>query len=222
VYTADDSFQLKYSSRRAFGPAIAVSLSLHVLIFWLTARYLFDAWRNDTPSKPRTIHLTLTRIQETGSDSVVRRHSPSPSGTDETGASKDGAPRKQARHNADHSKPPPSASVINTPKAMGNSAPFGADPGRVSASRIIATAKSYVREMATDDTTETKQKASPVASALERAFNPRTEPPGVTTLADGTIRVVTPFGTKYCIKPKDDFRILGPEDDLPVSMTCSH
>ena len=222
MYDADNYFQLKFSSRNAFGPAFAVSLGLHILIFWFATRYLFDASRNDIPSKPRTIHLTLTRVQETGSDTVVQRHTPSTSGTGKIDASKDHASGNKTRNNSDRSKTSSSASVIDTPKAMRDSAPVGTDPGRVTASRIMATAKSYARDTATDDTTETRHKASAVASALEGAFNHRTEPPGVTTLADGTIRVVTPFGTKYCIKPKDDFRILGPEDDLPVSMICNH
>ncbi len=40
------------------------------------------------------------------------------------------------------------------------------------------------------------------------------------SLADGTARVVTEYGVVYCIRPNEDWRILGPEDNLPVSVIC--
>ncbi|MCU7875204.1 MAG: hypothetical protein KZQ84_00115 [Candidatus Thiodiazotropha sp. (ex Lucinoma borealis)] len=52
-------------------------------------------------------------------------------------------------------------------------------------------------------------------------MNKPREAPGVTSLADGTIRVVTEYGVTYCIKPIEDWRINGPEDDMGGSMHCN-
>jgi hypothetical protein len=90
----------------------------------------------------------------------------------------------------------------------------------VSKAQILATAKSVAHELAIKDMSETKPTESAIALAIKRSLKGQREAPGVSTLADGTIRVVTQFGTSYCVKPKDDTGILGPEDDMSVSMTC--
>ena len=84
----------------------------------------------------------------------------------------------------------------------------------------MATAKSLAHELATKDMSETKPTESAIALAIKRSLKGQRETPGVSTLADGTIRVVTQFGTTYCVKPRDDTGILGPEDDMPASTTC--
>jgi hypothetical protein len=44
---------------------------------------------------------------------------------------------------------------------------------------------------------------------------------GPSSLADGTVRVVTEYGLVYCVRPIDDSRILGPEEIPPINMTCN-
>lgn len=88
-------------------------------------------------------------------------------------------------------------------------------------SAIIATARAQVRQMASRQMTEAKPEKNRIESAMERAFKPRKEPPGVTMLADGTIRVVTDWGKVYCVRATEEAGIPGPEDDMPLNMTCN-
>ncbi|MCU7929373.1 MAG: hypothetical protein KZQ90_01115 [Candidatus Thiodiazotropha sp. (ex Codakia rugifera)] len=90
----------------------------------------------------------------------------------------------------------------------------------VSTSQIITTATDIAHEIAGDDTSEVVKETSSVSVKLDRALNKSQETPGVYSLSDGTTRVVTEFGTTYCIQPIDDWRIIGPEDDMRVSMYC--
>lgn len=220
VSDADDLSLLKHPAWGTYGTAFALSFGIHILILWFSARFLFDAGNMPTPAKPRTIHLTLSTSQNRRSDPAVPRPVQSTTKPDEVEDSKEDTSREMIRKRDERLNPPPGEPVIKDPSAFGDSTPAGKIQGRVSASRIMASAKTYAQQMATEDTKEAERKDSAITSAMKRAFNPHREPPGVTTLADGTIRVVTPFGTTYCIRPQDDSRILGPEDDMPVSMTC--
>ena len=204
VYEADEYSLLGNPSRSAYGTALAISLGLHLLILGFAARYLFDSGNTPAPAKPRTIHLTLSSAQSPESDAGTHQREQSAAGKAEAGTPKDDS----------------AGNTTDTRSATGQASPLKRTPGGVTASRIRETAKAYARSMAADDTSQTPHRKSAITSTLERAFNPQAEPPGVSTRADGTIRVVTPFGTTYCIKPRDDSRIQGPEDDLPVSMIC--
>jgi hypothetical protein len=220
VNDADDDTLLKTPTRGTYGLAIAISFGFHMLILWVVTRYLFDDGNMPMPAKPRTIHLTLSYTQSRRSDPVVPRPVLSTTRTDEVKTTKDETSRKMILNGDDRLNPPPGKGTTKDPKVFGDSTLASETQGSVSASQIMASAKTYAQRMATEDTTQVKQEDSAIRSALKRAFNPHREPPGVTSLADGTIRVITPFGTTYCIKPRDDSRILGPEDDMPVSMTC--
>ena len=81
--------------------------------------------------------------------------------------------------------------------------------------------KEIAKSMAAKEHIETKPNDSTVGAVLDRALNPRQEPPGVRELADGTIRVVTEYGHVYCIRPSSDPGILGPEDVMPKSVLCN-
>ncbi|MEJ2694642.1 MAG: hypothetical protein P8166_16855 [Candidatus Thiodiazotropha sp.] len=67
----------------------------------------------------------------------------------------------------------------------------------------------------------TEGREDPIASTFAKALNPPKEPPGVSEMSDGTIRVVTGSGIVYCIRPRDDPRMPGPEDAITLAVTCN-
>jgi hypothetical protein len=75
--------------------------------------------------------------------------------------------------------------------------------------------------MSRQETGVTEGHKDPITSAFAKALNPQKEPPGVSELSDGTIRVVTGLGLVYCIRPRDDPGIAGPEDAVTLAVTCN-
>lgn len=197
----DDAIQFtRYhlSPSERYGLAFLTSVCFHAMILWLVAQYLLKIDDDSAaPPKPTTIHLQLSHAEKRQSEPSTEQRPPTPSNTD--------------RHETpDRSSKPQITEAPTTAKTRST----------ISSARILATARKHAKQIATEDTSRTGQNETPSQSALEKALNPQKEPAGVGTLTDGTIRVVTEFGFVYCIRPKDDSRILGPEDDLPMSVTC--
>jgi hypothetical protein len=221
VYAETEFPYLKDSPGGRYGLALVISFGLHLLILWLAADYLLDSKTFSTSPQPRAIRLSLSPAKTMQSDPTTHQDShslPRMDGDeiskedtiDDRSPERDGASTQTARPNT------------ASDQAVTNKSRLPAEPHeQASIARIMASAKSITRKLAAEDTSETKPRDSVIASVIEKALNRQTEPPGVSTLADGTIRVVTQFGTTYCIKPRDDTGILGPEDDMSVSMTCN-
>jgi hypothetical protein len=90
----------------------------------------------------------------------------------------------------------------------------------VSSKQILTTAREAALQAAIRHPENDLRRHQTIESKLAEALNPERESPGVSTLADGTIRVVTEWGFIYCIRPADEYRIPGPEDIPPLSVLC--
>ncbi len=180
---------------------LLISVALHLLIFWLAAGYVTLNPEPHKRTKSRPLHLTLT---PPSSDASL------PEPKDRPVEFRQKKARVPSNGVTSPAKQPPTPA--NTEK------PHRTAP---SAKAILATARSVTRQIAIRDQAELKPEKNSIESALDRAFNPQKEPPGVKRLADGTIRVVTDWGLIYCVRPSEDWRILGPEDNLPLNMTCN-
>ncbi|MCU7852924.1 MAG: hypothetical protein KZQ80_12000 [Candidatus Thiodiazotropha sp. (ex Monitilora ramsayi)] len=203
----DDAIQIPryhFPPTGRYGFAFLFSVCLHAVILWLVARYLLKTEDVVAPPPTKTIHLQL-------SPAVVKQ----PESTEEQRPQTPSLPHNP--QTSDRNTEPPSTEALST---TARQPPPAAENPPLNSARILATARDLAHQMAANDKTQPEQPHTPIQSALEKALNPKREPPGVRTLADGTIRVVTEFGLVYCIRPRDDSRILGPEDDLPISVTC--
>ncbi|MCU7843825.1 MAG: hypothetical protein KZQ93_08310 [Candidatus Thiodiazotropha sp. (ex Monitilora ramsayi)] len=202
----DDAIQIPrsfLSPSGRYGFALLFSVCFHIMILWLVAQYLLKTDDYAAPPQPKTIHLQLSPIEERQTEPAAKQHPVTPGIRDSLET-----PNR-------NSEPP----ITDTPSTV-RSSPLATEKPPINSARILATARDLAHEMAADDKTQTKRTDTPIQSALEKALNPKREPASVGMLADGTVRVVTEFGIVYCIRPQDDARILGPEDDLPISMTC--
>ncbi|MES9993200.1 MAG: hypothetical protein ABW098_14690 [Candidatus Thiodiazotropha sp.] len=90
----------------------------------------------------------------------------------------------------------------------------------VTSAQIMRSAPAITQDLAKQTEEVERENTDTVSAILQRALNKPRETPGVSTQADGTIRVVTENGFTYCVKPLDDWRIIDPEDDLRVSVYC--
>lgn len=169
-----------------------------MLLFWLLVNILYT--NNDgTPIKPKTLHLKLSS-KPPHTKASRQNHKPPPSMAD--------GPKTS----------PHTESLVNTTQPTPSAKP----DNRVSTEQILATAKALTETLATKEMgDETKQPGTTLGAILDKAWNPKREPPGVSELADGTIRVVTEFGLIYCIRPDSNPGIIDPEEILPKSMHCN-
>lgn len=179
---------------------LLISGLFHLLIFWWLGSITLNEEANQR-ARQRALRLTLAPP------------SPATSLAEPTDQSVASAPQKQSVASNEETAP-----VYPQPEA---DSPPKTPATTPSAAVILATAREQARQMASEDRTETKPDKNHIESALENAFNPRKEPPGVKRLSDGTIRVVTDWGLVYCVRAADDVGILGPEDDMPLNKTCN-
>ena len=196
-----------------FSLALVISCMLHMLILWLTSHYRIDSKNPRPATRHETLHLSLSSAQPHVAETITRSSAMAEPERGKTGTTK--APRSSTSgKTAFPEKPLGERTKENVPQPITN-----ARPG-VTAAQIRATARKEARARADETGTEVTNAQPTLSTRLQRILNPPREPPGVHKMADGTLRVVTEFGTTYCIRPKEDWRILGPEDDLPVTMTC--
>jgi hypothetical protein len=181
-----------------------LSTTLHLLLLWL-ATALLQEDRLDKPAKPKPLHLTLAPPKP-----VIKEPKAEPKPSEKT---VDERPVSTRRQNID---PIPASKLEPT---LRSTAPAPVDE-QISTASILTAAKEQARQMATHEWGETKQRSDNVASILDRALNPQKASPEVMTLADGTIRVVTKQGSVYCVRPNEDWRFLGPEENPPLNSTC--
>lgn len=196
-----------------FSLALVISCMLHMLILWLTGHYRIDAKNSRHAPQHKTLHLSLSSATPPVSDAITQSSStakPNRVETEKTEARRSSAPGKTTLPE----KPPGKRAGGNASQPVTDARPA------VTAARIRATAKEEAHASAEETSSETGSIKPTLATKLQRILNPTREPPGVRKMADGTLRVVTGFGTIYCIRPREDWRILGPEDNLSVTVTC--
>jgi hypothetical protein len=208
TYDSASSIPLKPSTRTSYAWALPLSAGLHFLLIWLVTQLLFET-PPSTAKRNQTIHLSFETVNaqqpKTDNGAVGQPSSP---------PVKVGETKNPSVESSQRTKDKQTERTISDDQL--NDINIVAKP---SAAQIKATAESIAKAIAAEDTSTLEQKRSIIAKRLEKVFS-QSEVPGVSELADGTIRVVTEFGIVYCIKPQDDSRILGPEDNMPVSVTC--
>jgi hypothetical protein len=179
---------------------LLISIGLHLLLFWLGSHISF---KGDTSprSESRTLRLSLN-------PPAPAAQPPEPAPSPEQAQTETPSPSKQAQNTPVKQTAPAHTATITPEPAP-------------SAAAILSSAKVLTKQMAEQDKTELKPKKSRVQFALEQAFDPPKEPPNIKQMANGMIRVVTDSGRIYCVKPSEDWRILGPEDNLPANVTCN-
>jgi hypothetical protein len=187
-----------------FTLVLLLSFALHLLLLWLAGYLSLDTPNHSEPAKPRTLQLTLFPSKD-------REIAAKP---------QDKSKISNPADNTEVSKQDSGSTITEEHKEANDSPSTTTTQAQTSSARILAKAKEIAREMALLDESETQRKMTHIESALQKAFNPQKEPAGVKSLVDGTIRVVTEYGVVYCIRPSEDWRILGPEDAMPLVMTC--
>jgi hypothetical protein len=90
----------------------------------------------------------------------------------------------------------------------------------ISSRQILNSAREAALQAAIRHPESPLKRPPTIESKLSEALNPKREPAGVSTLADGTTRVVTDWGLVYCIPPEDENGIPGPEDNISISKLC--
>ncbi|MEJ2394957.1 MAG: hypothetical protein P8Z77_09280 [Candidatus Thiodiazotropha sp.] len=209
TYDSASSIPLKPSTRTSYAWALPLSAGLHFLLIWLVTQLLFETHPPSSATRNQTIHLSFATINaqqpKTDNRAIAQPPSPPVKAGDTISPHAQSSQRTKDRQ-ADRTISDDQLNDLNIAT-------------KPSAAQIKATAESIAKAIAAEDVSTLEQKRSIIAKRLEKVFS-QSEVPGVSELADGTIRVVTEFGIVYCIKPQDDSRILGPEDNMPVSVTC--
>ncbi|MEJ2611778.1 MAG: hypothetical protein P8179_17300 [Candidatus Thiodiazotropha sp.] len=188
---------------RRLAPALMLSIGLNLLIIWFIAKLI--PHNIESHHRSKAIQITFgnqLRNQQIASAKAIK---PILSNQAES-------------HSSTHSqKQPEPLTQKNRIKQQIKSD----SPHSVTTAKILSSASSITHDIATEGPNDTKKDETSVSAILNKALNPHREAPGVSNLADGTIRVVTKQGYTYCIKPMDDGKINGPEDDIRVSVYCN-
>ena len=193
--------------------ALAISCGVHLLILWLAAHNRIEFKISATPTLPRNIHLSLSSLSPPQPKATTQLIAP-------TGADRGDKATAEATPSTAQAARPRAKTVLgdNLKPRESTATPDIRKP--ISATRIMVAAQEEARKIAKKEFTGVEKPATSIASRLDLALNPPREAPNVKTMADGTTRVVTKFGITYCNKPREDWRILGPEEDISVSVTC--
>ncbi|MES9926236.1 MAG: hypothetical protein ABW152_19335 [Candidatus Thiodiazotropha endolucinida] len=198
---------------RGLAYAIALSIGLHLLLFWQTNNWFQIEWDKHSASsvrQPLRVSITPPRsIQE----STHRQTGSIEPAADRTPEEK--PPQKKDPLAEIQAEPVPHPTSTSIPPISGS-----IRERTVTTAQIRRSAAATTRDMAMDNTGEQAKKADAVSAILERVLNKPRETPGIYTQADGTTRVVTELGFTYCIKALNDWRILDPGEDMRVSMYC--
>ncbi|MBV2091760.1 MAG: hypothetical protein KUF72_12830 [Candidatus Thiodiazotropha sp. (ex Ctena orbiculata)] len=194
---------------RTFASALSLSVAMHFLLTW----YLGDKlWRYlpESPSHDRssTIRITI--------ESPVRVSTP------DENHQRASMPKQPRTRTAKPKRPDNTPSPAIPPERNERKKPImESKTDRVTSARILSSSKQIIRNLVSDEgQADTTGDKGSVSAILDQALNPKREAANISTLADGTTRVVTEQGYTYCIKPLDDWRIVDPQDDMRVSAFC--
>ncbi|MCG7982299.1 MAG: hypothetical protein JAY90_06030 [Candidatus Thiodiazotropha lotti] len=196
---------------RTFASALILSVAMHFLLTWYLGdrlwRYLSEPPPHDRPSLLRITIESPVR-SSTPHDNHQRLLMPKQQRTP--------TPTADSEHH-DNTPPLNNQAELNQQQ---NSVSESKAP-KITSARILSSSKAISRDLAIDEEqAETIENKNSVSAILDQALNPTREAPNISTLADGTTRVVTEQGYTYCIKPLDDWRIVDPQDDMRVSAFC--
>jgi hypothetical protein len=199
--------QVEISHHTGFTPqrlifTLLLSVGLHLLLLMHMSDWFQSERDKSAPStthKPLHITITAARTQET-------KHQQIPLIAPEKERSSEQIPPRQKE----------SIDKVETTT----------EPNKertITAAQIKQSAAAIARELADDDKKEQglRPDSDSVSAILERALNKPRETPGIYSQADGASRIVTEKGFTYCIKPLDDWRFIGPEDNMPISTYCN-
>ncbi|MCG8015172.1 MAG: hypothetical protein JAY97_03065 [Candidatus Thiodiazotropha sp. 'RUGA'] len=190
---------------RTFASALILSIAMHFLLTW----YLSDKlWRYlpESPSQDRssTIRITIESPVRVSTPHLNHKRVSMP---------------KQPRTPAAEPKRPDTTNPAGRNQPKQPIAESKAD--RITSARILSSSKQISRNLVIgEQQADTKGDKNSVSAILDQALNPEREAAHISTLADGTTRVVTEQGYTYCIKPLDDWRVIDPQDDMRVSAFC--
>jgi hypothetical protein len=186
------------SSRVAI--AVVASICLHALFFGILGQQLLLGISETSPTRSKKISLQIlsskrTETKPTEPEATV---SAKPLDTERREINKKTSDQTSRENNNAVTRQSPS----------------------ISSRQILNTAREAALQAAIRHPESTQKKPPTIESKLSKALNPKREPAGVSTLADGTTRVVTDWGHVYCIPPEDENGIPGPEDNMPLSKLC--
>ncbi|MCU7839549.1 MAG: hypothetical protein KZQ94_09240 [Candidatus Thiodiazotropha sp. (ex Troendleina suluensis)] len=198
--------------------AVVVSIGLHLLILWLLANHIsFINHRFPDSALPQPLHITIAHPRNTQNSKA--QQSPL-----KQNPALEIDPEKQQIHDRvmDHdASADTEIEPIPHPDPTSKQPITGAISGKLITTRqIMDTTATVIHDLPDDNSNDTENEVESVSAKLNQALNKNHKKPGVYSMADGTTRVVTEFDTTYCIKPVDDWRIIDPEDIMPVSMYC--
>lgn len=197
--------------------AVVVSVALHLLILWLLANHMsFINHRFPDSALPQLLHITIAHPRNT-QNSKAQQSPLKQNPALEIDPGKQQIYDRVMDHDASADT---EIEPIPHPDPTSKQPITGAISGKPITTRQIMDITATVIHDLPDDDNNTKKEMESVSAKLDRALNKQQEAPGVSTLADGSTRVVTEHGTTYCIKSIEDWRINGPEDDMRVSMYC--
>jgi hypothetical protein len=191
--------------------ALLISVALHLLLIWFMANIpRFIHYQKKQPIQASPVHITIARqFMETDSN----RKQPSQLNTKTAPAVTPPLPPKRAKQVNPQNR---IKQTENQPTTSTKS-----NKRRITAAKIISSSTEIIQKLAQDDDSKSQSPmTNSVSAIIDQVFNPAKPAPGITTQIDGTTKVVTESGNTYCIKPLDDWKILGPEDDMRVSGYC--
>ncbi|RLW66349.1 MAG: hypothetical protein B6D73_03915 [gamma proteobacterium symbiont of Stewartia floridana] len=190
---------------RTFASALTLSIAMHFLLTWYLGEKL---WRylSESPSHDRTSTIRITI------ESPVRVSTPQQN-------HQWVSMPKQARTPTVEPKRP---DTTNPPERNERKLPIAESKAdRITSAKILMSSKQISRNLVIgEQQADTKGDKDSVSAILDQALNPKREAANISTLVDGTTRVVSEQGYTYCIKPLDDWRIVDPQDDMRVSAFC--
>ncbi|MCG7944996.1 MAG: hypothetical protein N0C84_01470 [Candidatus Thiodiazotropha taylori] len=190
---------------RTFASALTLSIAMHFLLTW----YLGDKlWRYmpEPPSYNRSSTIQITIESPVRVSTPLQNHQ------------RVSMPKQPKTPIVEPKRPdttdPPERNQQKQPIAESKT-------DRITSARILLSSKQISRNLVIgEQQADTKGDINSVSAILDQALNPKREAANISTLVDGTTRVVTEQGYTYCIKPLDDWRIVDPQDDMRVSAFC--
>lgn len=183
--------------------AVAISIGLHILMLWYLSNWLQQQRDSSAPSSlPKLLSITITVPGTTQVIFNPQAASIEPSTT----------------RNQESSQ---QTQIPSSNKALVELTSDGIRKKSITSSQIMRSKEAIIQDLAKQTEEVERENTDTVSAILQHALNKPRETPGVSSHADGTIRVVTENGFTYCIKPLDDWRIIDPEDDLRVSVYCN-
>ena len=196
---------------RTLASALILSVAMHFLLTWYLGdrlwRYLTEPPSHDQPSM---IRITI--------ESPIRTSTPHENHQRVSMPKQQRTPTQTAepKRNDDTPSPTDQPGFNEQQDSITES-----KANKITSARILSSSKQISRNLAVDEEqAETTENKNSVSAILDQTLNPKREAPNISTLADGTTRVVTEQGYTYCIKPLDDWRIIDPQDDMRVSAFC--